>query len=719
MNEKLDQLSNETKNFLIRSRKNAGLSQMDVANRSGAFGIEGNLDQKTVCRIEQLPFSVDPVKMAAYLNAVGIPFSQYYEWLNALAYEENDQVLIKNWNTERPKPITLLLKRIESVEQQLQPELDKFKKPNYLSYFESFLFCQNYFYQIKGGLENSKPIIGFFGHSDAGKSTLINTLIGKDVLPTRYQPTTSILHLMIHIEDKPSHIVGTVSLFKKGFRPSMVYEQSLFKNFLIETGDESILERLGTHNGNESSKEDYIAVIFAQADILQHAWLLDTPGDFMHNENDAEIALSSLNFVDGVVFVSPHANFLKKNDLGFASQILRNRLPSCDNDAMERILLIQSHCYSLIKVEDINTATVNAIKRISMLNTNLPSEFTSRVQPFWQANSQRRNETISSIVKMAKYLNSHHDAMLIANGQEWLAHITSLFSKTADVFEKYALDTEAFKNTIHALEANFQIKSPSIVNEFNHTVGSLCHKRKIADISSMLSFYKKTVSVDGLTNILKTIYNNTDLKDVQSEIGNYIGQQLTMELESILKESSNSLKIDTEIEMLFDKWGAMTEYNTPFFYFNARFLFAKGVEKMPNIGALAAYTSIVKGINPITTPDNILSPFVITIGITTANDIGHILYRGSNEKWEEKLSKKVIDIVRTQNLWGKIERVIVDFWNNTERALINGSESLNYSTDLGIFNARYIQYDSKLQESVGEIQVSSIKNIVEILEGKD
>jgi hypothetical protein len=509
--------------------------------------------------------------------------------------------------------------------------------------------------------------------------------------------------------------LGSVSLFKKGFRPSMIYDSLLFKNFEIETGDESILEKLGTHNSAEPSKEAYIAVVFTQADILQHTWLLDTPGDLMHNENDAEIALSALSFVDGVVFVSAHAKFLKENDLGFASQILRNKLTAHNNNTMKDILFIQSHCYSAIKDEDIDKATKNAVKRISILNKNLPSEFESRIQPFWQANSQRRNETISSVVTMAQHLTVHHNATLIANGQEWLAQITSVFNTTKDIFEKHALDPEAFKNTIDNVYANFQLKSHSIVNEFNQTIGSLCHQRKIADITSMLSFYQKILSIYRLERILTRVYNETDHKDVQAEIGNYIGQLLTMKLESILKKSSDSLQIDTEIETLFRKWNEIVEYNTPFFYSNARFLFFKGVEKMPNIGALASSSLIVKNINPITTPNNILSPFVITIGITTARDIGSPTYRGVDEKWKEKLTKKIIDTTQTQNLWEKIEKMITDFWVNTEKALIQGTEILHNSTDSSLFSARYVKYDSEYQNRVSNIESSSIKNIIDTL----
>jgi hypothetical protein len=202
---------------------------------------------------------------------------------------------------------------------------------------------------------------------------------------------------------------------------------------------------------------------------------------------------------------------------------------------------------------------------------------------------------------------------------------------------------------------------------------------------------------------------------VQAEIGNYIGQLLTMKLESILKKSSDSLQIDTEIETLFRKWNEIVEYNTPFFYSNARFLFFKGVEKMPNIGALASSSLIVKNINPITTPNNILSPFVITIGITTARDIGSPTYRGVDEKWKEKLTKKIIDTTQTQNLWEKIEKMITDFWVNTEKALIQGTEILHNSTDSSLFSARYVKYDSEYQNRVSNIESSSIKNIIDTL----
>ena len=48
-----------------------------------------------------------------------------------------------------------------------------------------------------------KPLVGLSGRYDSGKSTLINELLGKDILPTSYQPMTSIPVVIMHSDMKP------------------------------------------------------------------------------------------------------------------------------------------------------------------------------------------------------------------------------------------------------------------------------------------------------------------------------------------------------------------------------------------------------------------------------------------------------------------------------------------------------------------------------------
>lgn len=98
----------------------------------------------------------------------------------------------------------------------------------------------------------------------------------------------------------------------------MIHDNELMEKYLVEEGGYALLDKLGLHNyEDELNKESFMAVVFTDSEILKHVWLLDTPGDLNNDDgDDIEKALSSVELVDGVIFVSTHTGFLKDTDLG-------------------------------------------------------------------------------------------------------------------------------------------------------------------------------------------------------------------------------------------------------------------------------------------------------------------------------------------------------------------------------------------------------------------
>jgi hypothetical protein len=702
------------------------------------------LDQRTVSRIEQQPISADAIKIAGYLTAVGVPPQQYYELLTELTYKTDGEIMIMQEN---------------KISEQLSVALDKVSKAKDIVVGSSHEYLQTLkltdsFDQI-GSLLNSlnrKPVIGFFGHFDAGKSTLINTVINQSVLPTKYQPATCVVNLLMHIDDKPSSISGVVALFRKGFQPQMIHNKQFFDKYLIEEGDATILDRLGVHNHDDSIPNDaYIAIVFSNADILRHVWLLDTPGDLnSSDESDTEKALGGVELADGIVFLSNHTGFFKDSDLGFAANIIRQRPPIKGNGATEHLIFVQSYCHSEITEEDIRAVGQTAFKRLKKQLDNLifnswiedgyieiapsPEQLTARVQPFWRENDIFRTQTLSKIQEMAKYLVVHQEKIVESNIKRVTEQLSAALLSTVGILENRKQSTLSRMKEVENQDARFRAESENLINEFNEFIKS-CSIRKDADAVAMSDFFKVKTSTEGLTELIEETY--TDKKEAQSEIGNYVGQLLTAKLESLLKTSGKA--ISHEVDALLIKWQQavsfklelegdtdLGSFNFDLSAFDSRAAFMGGFAGLASFGAMSFYVSTIASnlgayiligrvagllvrlglVGKVTTVISWVSKIggPITIGITIASLIGYVAYRLFGDSWQKSLAKKLAEIIRKENVWGKVEKPITIFWDDTFIAMNAGLKELILQTD------DYLE--SLKQDAAAEYDVEQLDNCI-------
>jgi len=725
-----EKLNDQLKAFLISKREQAGLSQSDVAARSDVFRMGRTLDQRTVSRIEQQPITADAIKIAGYLSAVGVQPQQYYDLLTELTYKEDDEIMGAENNS-------CIVRKLSDAKHKVSTAKSIVANANH-DYIKA-LGLVDRFEQIESLLNglNRKPVIGCFGHFDAGKSTLINTVLNQNLLPTKYQPATCVVNLLMHVSDRPESIPSVVALFRKGFKPHMIHDDAMVDKYLIEQGNVEILDRLGVHNHDEEIPNDaYIAIIFSAAEVLKRVWFLDTPGDLnSSDEGDTEKALGGVELVDGVIFISNHTGFFKDSDLGFSANIIRQRPPINNNDSISHLLFVQSHCHSEISIKDVKFVGEATFKRIKkqldrlIFNAwqedgyiqELPTseELTSRVQPFWRENDDFRSKTLKRIYDMADFLIANHEAIVEQNIERALDQLILIVQGAISNLDAKKQSTLERVQEVEEQDARFRSKAEELIAEFNDLIKS-CETHKISDIGSMESYYLYNTSADGLAELIEDTYS--DKKEAQSEIGNYISQLLTAKLESILKSSGKLISM--EVDKLLSRWQEAApnfnkaEINTDIggvninvSAFNSHAAFVGGLAGLGSLGAMSLYVSTIASnlgayilvgkaagvlvslglVGSVTTVTSFVAAIggPITIGIALAASIGYIIYRLAGGSWQKSLAKKVAEAIRKENVWGKVEKPISDFWGNTEKAISAGLDELIAQTDI---------YISKLKE---------------------
>lgn len=212
---------------------------------------------------------VDKLKLSQeeLANIIGVEISKIKEW------EENNEPSMTalqkisictgmDFNTimsyEKPKP-----KALDTNNTWGKIKLTKKNIVDYISESLKDLVVpeelrRKYVDDLRDGIERNlvKPSVSIVGRSDTGKSTLINTLIGMEKMPTSWTPTTSIAVYIKHINDRPQFVKDDVWIFadyvdgEDLWDANRLYDEEYCEKWKIAQGGVEILSSFGTRQGD-------------------------------------------------------------------------------------------------------------------------------------------------------------------------------------------------------------------------------------------------------------------------------------------------------------------------------------------------------------------------------------------------------------------------------------------------------------------------------------
>ncbi|MFG6114939.1 dynamin family protein [Halobacillus sp. MO56] len=157
-----------------------------------------------------------------------------------------------------------------------------------------------------GKWEKKQLMIGFAGHFSAGKSTMINTLLEDDILPSSPIPTSANV-VKLHSGDDYTRV------FYRKERPVHYPGKSDMKTIqaLCKDGDEIVSLEISQRDTN----------------LPEHVTLIDTPGVDSTNDADRVITESSLHLMDYMYYVMDYNHVQSEVNLSFLQEMQKNRLP--------------------------------------------------------------------------------------------------------------------------------------------------------------------------------------------------------------------------------------------------------------------------------------------------------------------------------------------------------------------------------------------------------
>jgi small GTP-binding protein len=163
-------------------------------------------------------------------------------------------------------------------------------------------------------LANGRVTVVVLGEFNHGKSTVVNALLGDEVLPMGITPTTAVITHLVHgperkVTIKPPHGKPTYTID---------YDQ---------------MERAVRESGEEGEEPEYVEIAYPNEVLSQSLILVDTPGVNDISRQKVEITYGYVPRADVILYVLDATQILKRSEVAF----IRDRLLKANRD---RILFI-------------------------------------------------------------------------------------------------------------------------------------------------------------------------------------------------------------------------------------------------------------------------------------------------------------------------------------------------------------------------------------------
>ena len=265
-----------------------------------------------------------------------------------------------------------------------------------------------------------RPLLSVVGRYDAGKSTVLNTLTGKRVLPARFAPTTSLLIILNHIDRRPVGLGDECYILGSGFDANPSPSRDEINAFLITSGSSDILgtyaqhgddfdssagsrrkapepaaaprrpltiaEQIQAHFDGRSLRQPpqrpaevpktrevgvpTYAFVYLDADILRACTLVDAPG-LGADEDDTALATEGFTALrpDVVVVCSPFVGYMDNVvDLTTLGSCLKQGSPTAAEAGLENplshLFLLATHAAEYISDDEVNEGLSKHARRV-------------------------------------------------------------------------------------------------------------------------------------------------------------------------------------------------------------------------------------------------------------------------------------------------------------------------------------------------------------------
>lgn len=566
-----------------------------------------------------------------------------------------------------------------------------------------------------------KPRIVLSGRFDAGKSRLINVLMGQDRLPSAYRPATRLVCFVRHIDDKPIWQREDIWIFGEGFTPDHLDDREGSERYRLVAGDSETLTRFNDDPRllGSTAGEAVAATVYVDAPILRVCDFVDTPG-LGDSERDDQLGKSIYGAGDAILYLSPINGFLNAEDTRALGTLLQALPQRDDEPALRRLFVLATHAHSDVSEAEINKALDAAadatIRRLGPAvtrflrvgDTAAAQALRLRMFPWYVERADRR---VAFEHDLQELLRDRIPRLVATQADEaiatFLTKAEATYQAQIETMDQFLDEQEAAAARLAELEEQV----PAIFSRLDlqgRQVEKFVSRVRIETRSFVEGYFAYRFGTDadaGAQTIEAWIRSNfSSAEEAEQHAGNRLLAEFEADIVDHLNGHSEILKI--EIEQLLEIYAA-GQKNLKFgglaVPFDARAAFLGALAAGGIFGALSVWAAAVAGGNNLGAW--LLVPQVVgllsrlgigiaggaasgvsvvaalggpvVIGVAIALAVGLVAWQVFGRSWQSKLARQIAEGVRGEKLDLKnfVQQRCDDYWGDTLQAFHSAAEA--------------------------------------------
>ena len=618
-----------------------------------------------------------------------------------------------------------------------------------------------------------KTKIACIGRPDSGKSRTLNTLLGKDVLPTNWTPTTSAFVLLKHIDDKPAFFGNyTVMVFKadgeETWNPDSIGDEEYCNNWSLAAGDYDLIRQYGIHGEHEDDENVGAIVAYVDSPILKNCDLIDLPGfnpnpDEVDEDGNITVDKDSLTsarasrMADGFIYLSIANSFLYGDDLTMAQSVLK-AMPAIEKKDINDIKPLGNVFFvasQALTVDHGNTASLDNIldkasTRLWALVEDHPAISRRNEQTGYEYTEDTlRRRFFTSEMDSEELTRRFHDEFAAFTemlpivqrdkAMEELRLFRDMqvghFADEAKEYQALIDDFEAEATKLNALEDNEDQRSAEYRKRVYDLTDTINIMRRDTE-NECAELYEDTISSEHILGLIESNGYKKNKKDMQELVAR-LNADLENGVTNILAAKADELtpKINEFIKdcgVTFVKAAGNIDINASTFSFNVGRAFAGGLSGVATYGALAAWAATcgnLGGYVIVAKAVSLLAALGIHLGGTAAvisavSSIGGPVVLGIaaavlaavtsilvlGGTWKKLISNKLIKQYNKKNVLGTLIEASDGYWDDTMAAFRAGVEAVESE-----WKAYLRQFREKVESFDETATLEEIANLNEVI----